>query len=512
MAKRKPNILFLQADQMAASFLPAYGHKVVKAPNISGLAERGVLFENFYTNSPLCAPSRFSMMAGALPSRIGAYDNAADFAADIPTFAHYLRRAGYRTALSGKMHFCGPDQLHGFEERLTTDIYPADYGWFPDWEDFETRPSWYHNMLSVIQAGPCTRSNQLDFDEETVYAARRYIHDAARGTDERPFCLVVSMTHPHDPYAILPEHWNRYRDEDIDMPAVRAGDVPLDPHARRLRHVSDMDRYEMTEAHVRAARRAYYGSIAFVDDQVGRLLQALDEVGLGEETIVLLTADHGDMLGERGLWYKMNWYENACRIPLIVAGAGGFRPHRVREATSLADLLPTLAEIAHDGQRPDYAAPIDGRSLLPHLSGTGGHDEVIGEYLGEGAIAPLTMIRRGSEKFVTTPSDPDQLFDLASDRQERRNLAADPAWAGKLAAYRAEAAKRWDMARLREDVVASQRRRRMVAAALMTGKHTSWDFQPMRDASVSYMRNHLKLDDLEYRSRLPHVETPPERR
>jgi choline-sulfatase len=208
----------------------------------------------------------------------------------------------------------------------------------------------------------------------------------------------------------------------------------------------------------------------------------------------------------------MNWYENACRIPLIVAGAGGFRPHRVREATSLADLLPTLAEIAHDGQRADYAAPIDGRSLLPHLSGIGGHDEVIGEYLGEGAIAPLTMIRRGNEKFVTTPSDPDQLFDLACDPQERRNLATDPASAGKLAAYRAEAAKRWDMARLREDVVASQRRRRMVAAALMTGKHTSWDFQPMCDASVSYMRNHLKLDDLEYRSRLPHVETPPERR
>ena len=127
---------------------------------------------------------------------IGAFDNAADFAADIPTFAHYLRQAGYRTALSGKMHFCGPDQLHGFEERLTTDIYPADFGWTPDWEQPEIRPSWYHNMLSVTQAGPCRRSNQLDFDEEVVYAARRWLFDQARGTDDRPFCLVVSMTHP----------------------------------------------------------------------------------------------------------------------------------------------------------------------------------------------------------------------------------------------------------------------------------------------------------------------------
>ena len=134
MAKRQMNILFLMADQLAAAFLPAYGHKVVKTPNIDALAEKAAVFDSFYCVSPLCAPARFTMMAGALPSRIGAFDNAADFAADVPTFAHYLRAAGYRTALAGKMHFCGPDQLHGFEERLTTDIYPADFGWTPDWE------------------------------------------------------------------------------------------------------------------------------------------------------------------------------------------------------------------------------------------------------------------------------------------------------------------------------------------------------------------------------------------
>ncbi|MFZ5791281.1 MAG: choline-sulfatase [Pseudomonadota bacterium] len=512
MAKRKPNILFLQADQLAAPFLPVYGHKVVQAPHVAALAERGVVFDSFYCNSPLCAPSRFSMMAGALPSRIAAYDNAADFPADVPTFAHYLRQQGYRTALSGKMHFCGPDQLHGFEERLTTDIYPADYGWTPDWENFEARPSWYHNMLSVVQAGPCVRSNQLDFDEEVVYAARRFIHDAARGTDERPFCLVVSMTHPHDPYAILPEYWNRYRPGEIDLPAVAAGDVPLDPHAKRLRYVCDMDGYEVTEAHIRNARRAYYGAIAFVDDQVGALVKALEEVGLAEDTIVLFTADHGDMLGERGLWYKMTWFENACRIPLIVSAPKMFRPRRVAASVSLVDLLPTLAELGNDGKAPDYAAPVDGRSLLPHLSGTGGHDEVIGEYLGEGALAPLFMIRRAAQKFVTTAPDPDQLYDLAADPQERRNLAADPSQAGAVAAYRAEVARRWNVDRLKEQVLASQHRRRLVFEALMKGKHRPWDFQPYRDASLSYMRNHLVLDDLEYRSRLPHVEAPAPKR
>lgn len=141
-------------------------------------------------------------MAGRLPSAIGAYDNAAEFPAQVPTFAHCLRLAGYRTVLSGKMHFCGPDQLHGFEERLTTAIYPADFGWTPEWSDFAARPSWYHNMDSVRQAGLCIRSNQLDFDDEVVFRAQRALYDIARGNDRRPFCMLVSLTHPHDPFAI----------------------------------------------------------------------------------------------------------------------------------------------------------------------------------------------------------------------------------------------------------------------------------------------------------------------
>ena len=509
---KRPNILFVMADQMAPGFLPIHGHPVVKTPHLSTLAERGAVFDSAYCPSPLCAPSRFSMMAGRRPAGIGAYDNAADFAADVPTFAHYLRQAGYRTALSGKMHFCGPDQLHGFEERLTTDIYPADFGWTPDWEHPEVRPSWFHNMLSVIQAGPCQRSNQLDFDEEVVYAARRYLFDAARGTDERPFCLVVSMTHPHDPYAILPEYWNRYREADIDLPKLATSPDPSDPHWRRLRHVSDMDRYEITETHIRRARRAYYGAISYVDDQLGNLLRTLKQGGLDGETIVLFTADHGDMLGERGLWYKMTWHENACRVPLIVKFPGESRGRRVAQSVSTVDLLPTLAEIAGEGKAPAYCAPIDGRSLLPHLSGGAGHDEALGEYFGEGAIAPLLMIRRGRHKYIRSKPDPEQLYDLAADPLERVNLAGDPAESKTLAGFRTEALARWNEDDLRAQVIASQRRRRLVAESMAKGQHTSWDYQPRRDASRSYMRNHLELDDLEYRSRLPHVETPAPKR
>jgi choline-sulfatase len=199
-----PNLLVLMADQLTARALRAYGGSVARTPHIDALADAGVVFESFYCNSPLCAPSRFSFLAGQLPSKIGAYDNAAEFPAQVPTFAHYLRRAGYQTALTGKMHFCGPDQLHGFEERLTTDIYPSDFGWTPDWTAFDERPSWYHSMDSVTRAGSCTRTNQIDFDDEVVVAARQKLFDLARSRDRRPFCLVVSMTHPHDPY-VIPE-------------------------------------------------------------------------------------------------------------------------------------------------------------------------------------------------------------------------------------------------------------------------------------------------------------------
>jgi choline-sulfatase len=310
MPFRPPNILILMADQLTASILRAYGNRVAKTPHIDALAQTGVVFESAYCNSPLCAPSRAVFMTGRLPSATGVYDNAAEFPSQSPTFAHYLRHAGYRTILAGKMHFCGPDQLHGFEERLTTDIYPADYGWTPDWSRFEHRPEWYHNMDSVSQAGPCTRTNQLDFDEEVAAVTRQRLFDLARIHDiqqRRPFCLVVSFTHPHDPFTIHDSYWNRYREDEIDMPRVEQ--FALDAHSMRLRHVIGMNDQQITDEQVHAARRAYYGAVSYIDDQLGALQQTLKETNLADNTITILLSDHGEMLGEHGLWYKMNFFE-----------------------------------------------------------------------------------------------------------------------------------------------------------------------------------------------------------
>ncbi len=499
----RPHFLILMADQLTSRALPAYGNRVAKTPHIDALADAGVLFDSFYCNSPLCAPSRFSFLAGRGVAAIGAYDNAAEFPAQVPTFAHYLRRGGYQTVLSGKMHYCGADQLHGFEERLTTDIYPADFGWTPDWTRFAERPSWYHTMESVTQAGPCTRTNQIDFDDDVVHSARQKLFDMARQKDRRPFCMVVSMTHPHDPYVIPQRYWDRYAGVEIDMPRVQLPVGNLDPHSRRLRHVIGLDLLSVDAAQVHAARRAYYGAVSYVDDQVGKLMTALADAGYADDTIVLLLADHGDMLGERGLWYKMSFFEPACRIPLIVHAPGRFAARRVTSSASLVDILPTLCELA-GREAQTYATPLDGQSLVPQLeSDTPGRDEVIGEYLAEGAIAPLVMIKRGRHKFVHSPVDPDQLYDLSDDPDELHNLAESGAHSALLAEFRAEVARRWDLNAIHAEVLASQSRRHLVNEALRQGRYTAWDFQPKRDASRLYVRNDQDLGDLEAMARFP---------
>jgi choline-sulfatase len=505
--KRRLHLLIVMADQLAPSALSIHGGPA-KTPHMEALAAKGVVFDAAYCNSPLCSPSRVTFMTGRLPSRTGVYDNAAEFRSDIPTFAHHLRLAGYRTALAGKMHFCGADQLHGFEQRLTTDIYPADFGWTPDWDHGHARLSWYHNMSSVTEAGLCVRSNQIDFDEEVAFAAERMIYDHARGTDPRPLCLVASLTHPHDPFAI-PEYWWKLYDEyEIPLPRVAPESITLHPHEKRLREVCDMDGANISQEDVRRARHAYYGAISYVDDHLGRLLRALEATGLARDTVVMVTSDHGEMLGERGLWYKMSFFEGACRVPLIVHAPHRFAQRRVTSVASLADILPTLVEIGHDGEGSEPLC-IDGRSLIPHLCGEAGHDEAFGEYLAEGAIAPIVMIRRGRYKFVLSPPDPDQLYDLVADPDERSNLAAMQEHEALRLRFREEVFERWDLPALDRTVRESQRRRHLVASALLLGRPAAWDYQPPRDASHEYIRGHMALDALEARARFPAVKRAP---
>ena len=504
MASRQPNILLIQADQLAPQFLAAYGHPVVKTPNIDRLAESGVVFESAYTNFPLCAPSRFSMMSGRLPSRIAAWDNAVEFSSEIPTFAHYLAMEGYRTCLSGKMHFVGPDQLHGYAERLTTDVYPADYTWHPEWDRPGERLDWYHNMEVVTRAGVCKRSMYMDYDDEAVFKARRFLFDHAREDSGRPFMLTVSMIQPHDPYLCSQKHWDRYREEDIDLPAVPLGSVLEDPHSARLRYGYGASDCDIDDETIRRARHAYYGATSDIDDRIGELMSALAESGFADNTIVVFTADHGDMLGERGMWFKMSFFENSARVPLIIHAPGLFGAARVGDSVSLMDFLPTFVEWARDGKPGDYVTPLEGRSLVPHLSGGSGHDEVIGEYFAECASAPIFMIRRGSRKLVCSRADPLQYYDLAEDPRETSNLAELPGFGAETGALLKEIEARYDQAALTERILESQKRRSLLKH-VMLDQSVSWDYQPVEDASRSYVRNSMPLYELEKRARFPRV-------
>ncbi len=503
MAQAKPNILFVMADQLAASALPFHGHPLVKTPNLSRLAAEGVVFENCYSTSPLCAPARATVMNGLLPSRTGVYDNAAEFPSSIPTWAHYLRLAGYRTALSGKMHFVGPDQLHGLEERLTTDIYPADFGWTPDWRLRQERIDWwYHNMTSVLQPGIAEITNQLEFDDEVAFLAIRKIFDYVRFEPEKPFCLMASFTHPHDPYAARAKFWNLYRDEDIDLPRVpRMDRAQLDPHSQRLYDVSAMDDYTVTEADLRAARHGYYANISYVDDLLGQMIQALEATGKLDDTVIVFTSDHGDFLGERGLWYKMSYLEPAAHVPMLIWNPKRFNQRRVKEPVTLADILPTLTAIGNEGALT-LSRAVDGRSLCPLLLGA--HEDpggtAWGEYLAEGAIAPIYMLRRGPWKFIHSPADPDQLYNLIDDPNELTNLAATHPLGHQ---FRAEVEDKFDIPRIHKAVLESQQSRLMMFEALKRGHHFPWDFQPLRDASEQYTRNHMSVTDRDLQSRFP---------
>jgi choline-sulfatase len=506
---KKPNILIIMADQFNGTLFPDGPADFLQAPHLKALAAKSARFANAYTALPLCAPARASFMTGQLPSRTGVFDNAAEFRSDIPTYAHHLRRAGYETALSGKMHFVGPDQMHGFEERLTTDIYPADFGWTPDYRKSGERIDWwYHNLGSVTGAGVAEISNQMEYDDEVAFFANQKLYQCSRvSTDEkrRPWCLTVSFTHPHDPYVARRKYWDLY--EGIAQLDPEVGDLGYDnqdPHSKRLIDACDTHNFTITTEHIRRARQGYFANISYIDDKVGELLETLRATRMLDDTIILFTSDHGDMLGARGLWFKMNFFEGSARVPLMVCGKG-IAPQLITAPVSTLDVNPTLADLA--GIDIGEIMPwTDGTSLVPLMHGEKRKAPVYMEYTAEGSEAPLVCIREGDFKFIHCEIDPPMLFNLHDDPQELNNLASDPANAALIATWMERVRAQWHMAGLDKAIRESQARRWVVYEALRNGAYFPWDYQPLQKASERYMRNHMDLNVLEESKRFPRGE------
>ncbi len=502
----RPNILIIMVDQLNGTLFPDGPADWLHTPHLSALAGRSARFATTYTASPLCAPGRASFMSGQLPSRTRVYDNAAEFASDIPTYAHHLRRAGYYTCLSGKMHFVGPDQLHGFEERLTTDIYPADFGWTPDYRKPGERIDWwYHNLGSVTGAGVAEITNQMEYDDEVASLGIQKLYQLSRGLDERPWALTVSFTHPHDPYVARREFWDLYADCAHLDPAVPAMDfADHDAHSQRLFKANDYENFDIGAQDIRRSRRAYFANISYLDAKVGQLMKVLEDTRQVDNTVIVFVSDHGDMLGEKGLWFKMSFLDGSARVPLMMAGPG-ITPGRITAPVSTLDVTPTLADLA--GVSLEEIDPwTDGESLLPLADGETREAPVAMEYAAEGSYAPLVSLRYGKWKYNRCALDPDQLFDMDADPQEQTNLAEDPAHEGTLGALKAKSEARWDLARFDAEVRQSQARRWVVYEALRNGNYYPWDFQPLQKASERYMRNHMDLNVLEEEKRFPRGE------
>ncbi|HIC88875.1 MAG TPA: choline-sulfatase [Anaerolineae bacterium] len=501
MNQGKPNILFIMADQLIPFLTGVYGHPVVKTPNLNRLAEQGVRFDTVYSPCPVCAPARAALMTGKYVSNIGAYDNAAPFSCQEPTFAHYLTLAGYDVVLAGKMHFIGPDQLHGFRRRFNTNEYPADFAWTPA-RGVENQVAHRHAMQYVGEGVKVGHWSQfLSYDEETHFRALEYLH--AKGIERQyvqehgqipqPFFLCVSYHHPHEPFWPPKDLWNLYEGEEIEIPKfpdnLEETYSTLDRWLNFYHGVAEAKNLRNPES-LRRVRRAYYALVTYIDIKVGELLASLEENGFRENTIVVFCSDHGDMLCEKGMVQKRAFYEWSSRVPLIMRFPDGWQQGTVRsEPVNLIDLAPTFLDMVGVGE--EERLPMDGKSLMPLLDGSDVEERVVfSEYHSQGAHAPCFMVRQGRYKYIYIHGYDSQLFDLEADPGEWHNLVGDPRYKDVEERLRTLILVQFAPDAIDRAVMESVRKRALIKQA-MAITHTRWDVEPRFDPTRSITGQYL---------------------
>ena len=454
----RPNILLIMSDEHAPMFSGPYGHPLVQTPNMDRLAADGVTFSNAYCNSPLCIPSRMSFMTGRYIHHIGTWDNASPLASDAVTWAHLLRSVGYDVVLSGKQHFCGLDQLHGFCAQLARDLHAELPHGLIDWA--KGTPPAARPWGGLQQAGPGT-TKEIDVDDLVESQALDYLRDPAR--KDQPWVLNVSFIAPHFPLVVPHRFFDLYPPDEVDLPEIPPGHLENQhPVYKRMRRMFGL--VDFPEDLVRRGRAGYYGLITYLDEKIGCLLDVLEETGQRDNTLVIYTSDHGEMNGEHGMWRKSNFYEFSARVPLQIALPGHLPAgRRIDEVVSLIDLTATLTDIAGAPQ----VTPMDGESLLPLMQGSAENwkDEAFSEYLAHGVARPMAMLRRGRYKFNYSLGDPPELYDLWEDANEFHDLAGEQAYRPILEDLKARLLSHWDAVELEQRVRQSQKERLLIDAA-----------------------------------------------
>lgn len=425
----QPNIFFILSDQHAQHALGCYGDEAGVTPNLDKLAQDGVVFENTYCASPICGPSRMSLMTGRQPHENGCWLNGDILNSGTPTFAHALGAAGYRTALIGRMHFIGPDQTHGFSQRLVGD-HSANWPGNPSFDHGELSGTSGPNPVSIEKSGPGTNAYDLK-DRDATAAAIDWLHEEGQkqktGTTG-PFHMTLGLMLPHPPYVADPEDFDAVAGNVPEHLIAAPAENKEHPWYSKWRH--DRGIGNMDTAQINRSRQAYWAMVRRLDQHIGQVLEALDAAGLRNDTLVIYTSDHGDHLGNRGLFWKHTFYDESAKVPLIMRWPNRIPASARRtKVIGLTDLGATMLDAANGTWTGG------GNSLLPVAADASAPwvDEVVSEYCtgtaDSYAFSEPTMnrmVRKGRFKLCYYHGYPPQLFDMEADPNELTDLADNP--------------------------------------------------------------------------------------
>ena len=425
------NLLFIFSDQHTRLALGCMGHPVVKTPHLDALAERGTLFRNAYCNGPICVPSRASLATGRHVFDIEKWDNCKPYFGEEPSWGHRLMDRGRRAASIGKLHYRDAGDPNGFDPELVPMHIMDGVGMlFTICRDPMPVSRKFADLVRKAGGGDSTYT---DYDRDITERSVRWIREEATREDA-PWALFVSLVCPHPPWLAPDDFYSLYPLEDIDLPvAYGLGERPRHPGLEDYRAFFDIEG-EFDETTLRRVIAAYYGMVSYLDDNIGKLVAALEETGLAAKTRILYTSDHGESMGQKGMMSKCNMYDESVGVPMILAGAGVPRANVVDTPAQLLDAFPTILEAT--GTEPtDEDRALPGTSLFELAEGAEPERVIFSEQHSGGAKSAVYMLRRNGHKYVRymEPDYAPQLFDLANDPLELDDLAGDPAHAGLVA-------------------------------------------------------------------------------
>ena len=434
MSEAAQNLLIIMSDEHSIKHTSCYSRGLARTPRIDALAKSGTRFTTAYCCNPVCIPARATFATGYYTHQIGFWDNADPYDGSAESWHHQLRAQGHRVEAIGKLHFRSTDDDNGFHvEHIPMHVIEGkgDLLGLIRNDLPERKGAW--KMAAMAGAG---ESMYTRYDRDITAAAQTWLHEEAAKHSDRPWVLFVSFVAPHFPLTAPSEYFYEYYESDeLPWPKLYAQhERPTHPFLRDYAHSFAYDQYFDSEDKVRRALAGYLGLCTFLDEQVGKVLDALERSGFADNTRIMYTSDHGDNLGARGLWGKSTMYEEAAAVPMIIAGDGIPMATVIDTPVSHIDAHPFILQaLGHD---TDARRP--GHSLFGLARGATPDRNVLCEYHGMGSTTAAFMLRLDQYKYIHYVDYPAQLFDLDDDPEEIIDRGTDP----ELASVRAQAQSR----------------------------------------------------------------------